>query len=464
MHRRAPVPRRRPRFRGATPDRTTATITLYFFHFKRQLVRPAMISSSPTSSSSPAPLPAVVLACRGAPGADLNLVRALGRDGVPVIVVGEYPFPPSGYSRHCIEFICARDFTQHPRRLLKVLRELRMRHGQALPVFASADPDLRVMAELHAELVGTALWLSSSPDMIARLQDQRRFAELALQHDLPVPALHAPRTLEEVEALGRTLAYPVVVKPARAGCWHRPGIDPALSRCRAVQVEDAQALMRLCCQLAPHGLELVIQDRVPGDVDQQWTVHACIARGGTPVALATTRTLRNWPADFGPACHLETVAMPALEAEARAMLQRLKLRGMVSMNFRRDPHTGRMWLLEINPRASGASLLLARAGLNLPARVHREVCGRPPLPETPWRTGLRYRHGRVDLRAFLVRRRQGRELLLRGLLSMLHPRTVFRAFDPADMGPPVQMTLDWLLGKLRGSGRWVWSRLGPGAA
>jgi len=96
--------------------------------------------------------------------------------------------------------------------------------------------------------------------------------------------------------------------------------------------------------------------------------------------------------------------------------------------------------------------------------VHREVCGRPPLPETPWRTGLRYRHGRADLRAFLVRRRQGREPLLRGLLSMLHPRTVFRAFDPADMGPPVQMTIDWLLGKLRGSGRWVWSRLGPGAA
>ena len=34
----------------------------------------------------------------------------------------------------------------------------------------------------------------------------------------------------------------------------------ALSRCRAVQVEDAQALLRLCCQLAPHGLELVIHE------------------------------------------------------------------------------------------------------------------------------------------------------------------------------------------------------------
>ena len=51
--------------------------------------------------------PAVVLASLGAPGADLNLVRSLGAEGVPVIVIGEYEFPPSGYSRYCIEFICA---------------------------------------------------------------------------------------------------------------------------------------------------------------------------------------------------------------------------------------------------------------------------------------------------------------------------------------------------------------------
>lgn len=421
---------------------------------------------NPLRPTSTNPLPAVVLACRGAPGADLNLVRSLGRAGVPVIVVGEYPFPPSGYSRHCIEFICARDFTLQPERLLKVLRELRMRHGQALPVFASADPDLRALVALHADLVGTALWVSSSPDMIARLQDQRRFAELARQHELPVPALHAPRTLEEVEALGRVLAYPVVVKPSQAGSWHRPGIDPALARRCAVRIDDADALMRLCCQIAPQGLEhLVIQDHVPGDVDEQWTVHACIARGGSPVLVATTRTLRTWPADFGAASHLETVSMPDLEAEAGAMLRRLRLRGMVSMNFRRDPRTGRMWLLEINPRASGASLLLARAGMNLPARVYDEVCGRAAMPPAVhWRTGLRYRHGLADLHAFLARRREGREGWLRYLFSLLHPRTVFRAFDPSDMGPPVQMSTDWLLRKLRGSGRWVWSRLGQGAA
>ncbi|MEY2876481.1 MAG: hypothetical protein RLZZ373_3852 [Pseudomonadota bacterium] len=34
--------------------------------------------------------PAVVLACLGAQGADLNLVRSLGEQGVPVIVIGEY--------------------------------------------------------------------------------------------------------------------------------------------------------------------------------------------------------------------------------------------------------------------------------------------------------------------------------------------------------------------------------------
>ena len=54
--------------------------------------------------------PAVVLACAGAPEGDLNLVRSLGEQGVPVIVLGEYADPPSRYSRYCIEFVQVPDF------------------------------------------------------------------------------------------------------------------------------------------------------------------------------------------------------------------------------------------------------------------------------------------------------------------------------------------------------------------
>ena len=404
--------------------------------------------------------PAVVLASLGAPGADLNLVRSLGAEGVPVIVIGEYEFPPSGYSRYCIEFICAKDFTRHPERLLRVLRELRVRHGQALPVFPSADTDLRAMTAIHADLVGTALWVSAAPDMVARLMDKRRFATLAAELRLPVPRTHVPRTLEEVEALSREMDYPVMLKPAHPTAWMRHGLDAELARARAILIDDPAELMRLCCLIAPHGLDVLVQDYVPGMDDLHYSVHAVIGRGGVVQAVATTRKWRTYPVQAGTGCFVETVSMPDLESEAADILALLKLRGMVVMNFKRDARTGRFMLLEINPRLSGNSLLLTRAGFNLPWMVYHEACGSATPTPWSWRLGLCYVNAKADFRAFLAYRRHGRMTWARYLRSVLRRGLVYRAFDVSDMGPPVQMSVDWLTDKLRWSGRWVRSRFG----
>lgn len=417
-------------------------------------------SSHPSPSSSPM-RPAVVLACHGAPGADLNMVRSLGEAGVPVIVVGEYEYPPSGYSRHCQEFICARDFTVHPERLLRVLRELRMRHGQALPVFPTADSDLRTLVSLHAALVGTALWVSPSPEMIDRLMDKRRFAELAAEMDLPVPATHAPATLEEVEALSRAVDYPVVLKPVHASAWKRPGTPPEVAGRRALFVETPDELMRLCCLIAPQGLDVLVQQHVAGPDDHHHSVHACLSRAGRLQGVVTTRKWRTWPVRAGSGCHVETVSEPELEAEAAAIVMRLRLRGMVVMNYKRDAATGRFMLLEINPRFSGTGILVTRAGFNMPARVHADACRREEMPAPSWRTGLRYLNAKPDLRAAMQMCRTGRLTWRAYLRSVLRPGLVYQALDLGDMGPPVQMTTDWVTSKVLGSGRWVRRRLGP---
>jgi D-aspartate ligase len=413
----------------------------------------------------PAQRPAVVLACLGAQGADLNLVRSLGEQGVPVIVIGEYEFPPSGYSRHCIEYICARNFTRRPEHLLRVLRELRVRHGQALPVFPTADTDLRALVALHADLVGTALWVSASPDTVNRMMDKRRFAALAQALRLPVPVTHAPRTLQDVEALSRVVDYPVVLKPAHPTAWQRPGLDPAIARAKALVIDTPDELMRVCCRIAPHGLEVVVQDYVPGSDDLHYSVHAWIRRDGEIEQVATTRKWRTFPVQVGTGCHVETVSVPDLESESRDILAMLKLRGMVVMNFKRDACTGQFMLLEVNPRLSCNSLLLTRAGFNLPWRVYNEVCGGPVAVATPaeWRVGVRYLNAKADFHAFRTLAREGRIGWGAYLRSVLRPGMVYRAFDLGDMGPPVQMTADWLALKCKGSGRWVRNRLGLNA-
>lgn len=407
--------------------------------------------------------PAVVLACLGAQGADLNLVRSLGEQGVPVIVIGEYEFPPSGYSRHCIEYICARNFTRRPEHLLRVLRELRVRHGQALPVFPTADTDLRALVALHGDLVGTALWVSASPDTVNRMMDKRRFAALAQALRLPVPATHAPRSLQEIEALSRVIDFPVVLKPAHPTAWMRPGMDPAIARAKALVIDEPDELMRVCCRIAPHGLDVVVQDYVPGNDDLHYSVHAWIRRDGEIEQVATTRKWRTFPVQVGTGCYVETVSMPDLEAESRDILAMLRLRGMVVMNYKRDARTGQFMLLEVNPRLSCNSLLLTRAGFNLPWGVYREACGQPVTASTEWQVGVRYLNAKADFLAFRTLAREGRMGWSEYLRSVLRTGMVYRALDLTDMGPPVQMACDWLARKCKGSGRWVRNRLGLNA-
>ncbi|MBP8270860.1 MAG: ATP-grasp domain-containing protein [Sphaerotilus sp.] len=381
---------------------------------------------------------------------------------MPVIVIGEYEFPPSGYSRHCIEYICARNFTRCPENLLRVLRELRVRHGQALPVFPTADTDLRALVALHADLVGTALWVSAAPDTVNRMMDKRRFAAMAQALRLPVPSTHAPCTLQEVEALSRVVDFPVVLKPAHPTAWKRPGLDPAIARAKALVIDAPDELMRVCCRIAPYGLDVVVQDYVPGADDLHYSVHAWIGRSGAIERVVTTRKWRTFPIQVGTGCYVETVSVPDLEAEATDILAQLRLRGMVVMNFKRDVRTGQFMLLEVNPRLSCNSLLLTRAGFNLPWLVYNEVCGRqtvaPALAD--WRVGMRYLSAKADFLAFRALAREGRMGWGEYLRSVLRPGMVYRALDLSDMGPPVQMAADWLALKCKGSGRWVRSRLG----
>jgi predicted ATP-grasp superfamily ATP-dependent carboligase len=236
-----------------------------------------------------------------------------------------------------------------------------------------------------------------------------------------------------------------------------------IARAKALVIDEPDELMRVCCRIAPHGLDIIVQDYVPGSDDLHYSVHAWINRGGVVERVATTRKWRTFPVQVGTGCHVETVSVPDLEAEATDILALLKLRGMVVMNFKRDACTGQFMLLEVNPRLSCNSLLLTRAGFNLPWLVYSETCGRPVSAPVAWRVGVRYLSAKADFLAFRTLARGGRMGWGEYLRSVLRPGMVYRALDLGDMGPPVQMAADWLARKCKGSGRWVRSQLGLNA-
>lgn len=403
-----------------------------------------------SSRSAPLPLrPAVVLSCQGAPEADLNLVRALGEQGVPVIVIAEDAQPPSRHSRHCVAFHHLPGFTREPARLLTLLTTLKAQHGVLLPVFPSADPDLSALLVLGDALATVCRSVTSPPSVARLLMDKSAFGVEAERLGLPVPRTFSPRTLVAAEALSRVIDYPVIVKPSHPVAWKHPDVEPAVARAKALLVDDPRELMRLCCLLAPHGLEVLLQEYIPGRDEAHFSVHVYIDPDGRAQAAYTARKWRTYPIHAGSGCHVESVHRPALEAEAVEILHTLGFRGLANMNFKRHARTGRYLLIEINPRSSQTSLLAVRAGVNLAWLAYRTACDLPLLPAPRRRFGLRYLNAGLDWHAFRDYRRLGEWTWLDYLSTVLRPGLVCQYASLRDPGPLLHLVRAWLVRRHR---------------
>jgi D-aspartate ligase len=399
------------------------------------------------SGSRSAAIPAVVLSCDGAHEGALNVVRSLGELGVPIVVIADHANPAAAASRHCSEFIHLPDFTAVPQRLGEVLQQLRDKHGTAPVVFPTADPDLKALNSLQSPGGGGLRLALAAPAIVDVLMDKLRFNELAVQAGLPVPRAYAASSLAEVESLADRAEYPLIVKPSHPVAWKHDGIPPEISRAKAILVDSKAELLRICRAVDPYGLNLIVQEYVPGGDEEHYDVHAYIDRSGQALATYSGRKWRIYPPHAGSGCFVESLHVPELEELALGILRKIDYRGLANINFKRSSRSGAFRLLEINPRVSQWNILAARSGVNLPWIAYRDLCGLPPqaLPER--RTQVFYVNGKKDFKAFQEYRRTREWTLGRYVSSLLRPGMVYQTLSLKDPGPALRLTGLWLAAK-----------------
>lgn len=383
-------------------------------------------------------VPAVVLSCQGAPDGDLNVVRSLGEQGVPVIVLSEYAGAPAASSRHCDENLVVEGFTKNTARLLDALSALHRRLGVRPVVFASADPDLNALIELAESIDAVSIGSVVDPALSAILTDKQRFHVLAHSHGLPVPrtvALSGLTLQEAASHVERELQFPIILKPSQPTAWHGPGIPTELSDAKAVPIADRAALAQILRELGAGLGQTLVQELVPGDDEAHYDVHAYVGRDGRVQARYCGRKWRIYPPHAGSGCYVESVEHEALETLAVQILQRIGYRGIANMNFKRHAVTGEFKLLEINPRVSQWNILATRSGVNLAWLAYCDALGwqAPVLPAR--RVGIFYVNGRADARAFRIYRREGLWSWPSYLRSWLRRPLVQQLWQLRDLGP-----------------------------
>jgi predicted ATP-grasp superfamily ATP-dependent carboligase len=305
-----------------------------------------------------------------------DVVRPLTLAGVECSVFTP-PHDPTRWSRRIRGALPYVDPGSDPEAAVSTLLSFALAQPNKPVLYPANDGAVLLASRWRARLAEGCHLTLAGPELIEDLLHKDRFAALAERLELPVPRSRRLR-VETASPGDLDLRYPIVVKPiVRTTPWLRQR-----SAAKAMLANDP-------AELALRWSELTPGSQVPGPEGRIESHHAYVDHAGRIAGEFTGRKIRTYPRRFGESTAIEITEERDVARLGRDVLERIGLRGVAKLDFKRAPD-GSLTLLEVNPRFNLWHYPGALAGVNLPALVHADLAGtrRPPVQRL--RAGVRW--------------------------------------------------------------------------
>lgn len=296
----------------------------------------------------------------------LGVVRSLGREGVPVDVVSYDRRDFAGSSRYVRDVVRAPHPKDDEARFVDALLAAGRRAPGALLVPAS-DAAVGPVARHKAALEDAGLVVASDEQhVVEMLLNKASTLDLAASAGVPGPVTGPARDEEDVRRFCASATFPAVLKPELSHLYLR---KVGVKWTRVDSTEEAVAAWAVA---RSHGLDVVLQELVPGD-DRCGVVYNSYFADGEPLVEFTSRKIRNSPPDTGSPSAVVSEWIPEVAEHGRRLLGAAKYSGYSCTEFKQDPRDGVYKVIEVNARHNLSSLLATRCGLNFAAIQYRHL-------------------------------------------------------------------------------------------
>ena len=368
---------------------------------------------------------------------DINMLRCFAGAGVRAVVLSHDPDAPAFFSRHGWQRRVVADVRVAPEAAIRELIALGTLLGDRPALFYGDDAMLLAVSRNRAALGGLYRFLMPDADLVEALVDKVRFAALAKDHALPVP-----RTITSAEArtaaeIARAVPLPCILKPFCHLGWRtsRVVIDLGVGPVKALTARTEDELAAMIDRIRAFSPDFVVQEYIPGGEDHVLSFHAYVDAGGRVLGSFAGKKIRTYPRSAGTSTYLEITDEPEVARAGVEVIEKLGLVGVVKLDFKRDPRSGRLRLLEVNPRFSLWNHLGAATGVNLPLLAYRDLAGEDPPPVPAGRRGMRWLSFGDDVRTFVRSFRPEGELSTAAWLWSLRGPKVYDIFAWDDPSP-----------------------------
>lgn len=381
-----------------------------------------MAERDPSPSNGPGP-PVLIL---GEGITALGAVRCFARGGIPAYVV---PADAGMVARS--RWYRGLDWgeagTPDPETLEGRLAEAPAVERAVL--FPCTDDWARAVAALPEDLRDRFPASIAAPRVLDAFVDKARFARTLERVGVPHPRtvrIPEPSSLPDDQDVWTNGAF---LKPRDSAAFYRRfGVKAFTVSGRGEAAERLE-------EMREDGLEVVLQEYVPGPARAHVFLDGFARRGGQISAVLARRRMRMHPEDFGNSTLTESIpreeARPAIES-LRALFAAVGYRGVFSAEFKEDARDGRFKLLEVNPRAWWYVDFTARCGVDVCAMAYQDALGGPVPGAEKYRLGERCIHVDHDVAAFRRARRENGVRVLEWFRPWLGAhQTILAVDDPA---------------------------------
>ncbi|MBN1932422.1 MAG: hypothetical protein JW786_12530 [Desulfobacterales bacterium] len=269
--------------------------------------------------------------------------RALGREGIPVVIVDKGKKCLARYSKYCRAFYHCPEYQSDE--LADFLIALSIKHGMInWIVLPSNDHAVHTLARNKGRLSPYLKIITESLATIEKIINKDRFLDLARSIGVAFPKTRYLRSSNDPQV--KELNYPVLTKGKNGLTFFKK------CRKKAFLAENESQLLEQLLQLnksVPIG-ETFTQELVPDDGQNKTESFTAFSIKGEIKAHWTGVKLREHPLRFGTATFCKSVDGSHLLPHGAKILRALDYTGVCEIEFIKDPRDNEYKLIEMNAR------------------------------------------------------------------------------------------------------------------
>ena len=301
----------------------------------------------------------------GAHTVGLGLIRALHELDVPLIVM-YYDSKDMGYvSRYATKKLQIPSPVLEEDAFIDSLLDYGSRNGISL-LIPSSDAALYAVSR-HKESLEQRFIVACTEWQITQLFIDKQYTyALADKIGVPIPRTIVPGSIEDVERYGKIIEFPCLVKPRKSHLYFN------MFGRKMIRVNNLDEMMKSYDEAAKCGLEVMLQEIIPGDATCGVNYNSYFW-DGQPLVEFTARKLRNAPPEFGSPCAVKSEIVNEVLEPGHNILRAMGYYGYSCTEFKRDPRDNVYKLIEVNGRHNLSLMLAVYCGLNFPELHYKHL-------------------------------------------------------------------------------------------